>query len=109
MGLPPIGRAYLIPIVDGHYTFAWVVGPHVIEGNPYQRVALACAAWIGAAPPTQRELDARRVRELFDIKGKSFGPLVIDTHEAIPRQWKAIGTVNQPAVPHKPLWTGGWT
>ena len=107
MGLPPIGRAYLIPIVDGHYTFAWVVGPHVIEGNPYQRVALACAAWIGAAPPTQRELDARRVRELFDIKGKSFGPLVIDTHEAIPRKWKAIGTVNQPAVPHKPLWTGG--
>jgi hypothetical protein len=105
--LPPVGAAFLVPIDEGLCTFAWVVGPHVIPDNPYRRVAIACARWTGSRPPTQRELDQREVRELFDVKGKSFGPLVLCTHEPIPDTWRRIGTVKRPAIDDPVLWDGG--
>jgi hypothetical protein len=107
MPLPKPGAVFLVPITDTLNTFAWVAGPFVIPDNPYKRVILACAAWTGPDLPTRRDLDSRRVRELFDIKGKSFGPLVIYTHEPVPRQWKRIGTVTKPGVTATPLWDGG--
>lgn len=105
--LPGVGAAFLIPITDSLKTFAWVAGPHVIEGKPHRRVLLACARWTGSAPPTQRELDAREVLELFDVKGTSFGPLVLHTHEAVSVAWTRLGNVTRPAVAHGPLWGGG--
>ena len=104
---PPAGAAFLIPIREKVFTFAWVVGPHVIEDNPYRRVSLACADWTGSAPPKARDLVKPKVRDCRDIRGKSFGPLVLDTHEAVGKEWKRVGTVRPPEVPFPPDGGGG--
>lgn len=112
--LPAAGTAFLVPVTEGKWTFAWVVGhdgkrESDVPGRDWDVIRIACATWIGDRPPTPAELDAREVVELTDVRGKRFGPLVLKTVKPeVPSTWKRIGTLKEPWVEHEPLWDGAF-
>ncbi len=106
--LPDAGEVFLAPLGRGLFSFCWVVGhAELLNGGDF--IAYAFASWVGRAPPTPSDIDAREVL-VFRQPGPDEGkPHVRKLSEAPPRSWKRLGNVSSPTrgVP-QPVSYGGF-
>ena len=111
--MPELGDAFLIPLGKGAFTFCWVAGhaqraSRISKGKVFESdvVILACARWIGRAPPTAADLEAPEVLEVtFDGRPR---PLVMMCEAAPPKKLRAVGKVVRPEIRAEPDGYGGW-
>lgn len=93
--LPSAGEVFLVPLGHGLFSFCWVAGhAEVLNGGDF--ITYAMATWVGKKPPTNADLDARKVLVLTE-PGEEGNPHVRKMSEAPPRSWKRLGAIADPA------------